>query len=107
MMTLNVDHTLSFPLDDYDKVVQRLIDNPQPEWNNTMQVFFYRDYSPLPSIDLIKPLLNERQQKIWSAKPRRSSGIMFGWPANIGLQQWGLNVQLKELDDYSGEVNDE
>lgn len=107
MMTLNVDNTLSFSLDNYDKVVQLLTEKAQPQWTHTMQAFLYKEYCPLPGVELLKPLLNDRQQKIWSGKSRRSSGIVFGWPANLGLQQWGLNAQLQELDDYSGEVNDE
>jgi len=107
MMTLTVDHTLSFPPDVYDKVVQLLTENSQPQWTHTMQTFFYQDYCPLPGVELLKPVLNDRQQKIWSGKERRTSSISFGWPANIGLQQWGLNVKLKELDDYSREAADE
>jgi hypothetical protein len=107
MMTLNVDRTLSLPLDDYDKVVQLLNENPQKQWTHTMQTFLYKEYCPLPGVELIEPVLNDRQKKIWSGKPRRTSGVIFGWPANLGLQQWGLNVKLEELDDYSREVNDE
>ena len=103
LMTMHVDHSLSFSVEEYDKVVEVLVKHAQPQWSSNLQTFLYPEYCPLPDSSVLNPVLNERQKKVWQGKSRPNSSISFGWPQNIGIDQLGGGIQLEELDDYSGE----
>ncbi len=102
VMALEVDRMLALEREQHAHVVSLIKENVLPSWLQNMQVYLYGQYSPLPSVEVIGPALDDEQKKIWESQGRRSS-VYFGWEADLGLDQFSNGVELKELDDYGGE----
>lgn len=102
MMTILIDDRLSLSDEQYEKVPAALISKWEPRWSRNLQVFMYDGYWPVPDSGILDPILTDDQKKLWGAQRRNSAmNVWFGWEAELGLDQMGGGVELKELDDYS------
>ncbi|MBD3673318.1 MAG: hypothetical protein HUJ26_07305 [Planctomycetaceae bacterium] len=100
LMTLHADSDLSFNAEQFGRVSEAIQKKPNPQWSQGMQSLFYKEYSPKPGFQTISDVLNEKQKQLMRSQFQRNSTIWFGWPRNIGIQQFGSDFNLDELSTY-------
>lgn len=102
MLTIHIDQTVTFSEAQAQAVPQVIIEGSRPHWDRNLFAFLVEEYAPLPGIEVLAPVLDDRQQKLWYAEGLEDREILSDWETEIGVGVF--ETTLQELDDYSSQA---
>ncbi|WP_175517720.1 hypothetical protein [Planctomicrobium piriforme] len=98
MMVSIIDGKVGLTPQQAEQVDAAIRNSWQTEWSQSVAIFQYPRYAPLPDVKTIAKILTPHQLQVFKQTPNHGR-LFLGWQAELGVQGWANGLEIDEVDD--------